>query len=49
VGGGRWGFDHQVRKVQDTFPVVRRKLHIAANGDDAVKAVDELIKEFGGN
>ena len=47
VGGGRWGFDHQVRKVQDTFPVVRRKLHIAANGDDAVKAVDELIKEFG--
>jgi len=47
VGGGRWNFDHRVRKVQDTFPVVRRKLYVAGNGDDALRAVDDLIKEIG--
>ena len=48
VGGGRWGFGHQIRKVQDRFPAVRRKLYIAGNGEDAARAVERLIREISG-
>jgi len=35
-----------IRKVEDRWPLVRRKLHIAANGDDAQAAVDTLIERL---
>jgi hypothetical protein len=46
TGGYRWNLDRQVRQVQDKFPVVRRKLHVAGNGEDAVRAVEALIAEL---
>jgi len=36
-----------IRPVQPAWPLVRRKLHIAANGDDAVEAVDAVIAILG--
>ena len=35
-----------IRKVEDRWPLVRRKLHIAANGDDAQAAVEALIERL---
>ena len=35
-----------LRKVEDYWPKARRKLHIAANGDDATAAVDALIERL---
>jgi len=35
-----------IRKVEDRWPLARRKLHIAANGGDAQKAVDALIERL---
>jgi hypothetical protein len=46
VGGGRWSPGVRVRQVRDSFPVVRRKLHIAANGEDAVRAIEALAAEI---
>lgn len=44
VGGGKFNVNSvSIRPVEDRFQTVRRKLHIAANGDDAVKGVDALI------
>ena len=36
-----------IRPVQPAWPLVRRKLHIAANGDDAVAAVEAAIAILG--
>ena len=34
----------KIRPVEDRFPLYRRKLHIAANGADAMMAVDYLVE-----
>jgi len=36
----------QIRKVEDRWPQACRKLHLAANGDDATAAVDTLIERL---
>ena len=36
-----------LRPVERRFPLVRRKLHIAANGADAERAVDVILRVVG--
>jgi len=38
-----WNSSYALRPVQRTFPLVRRKLHVAANGPDAERAVDAIL------
>ena len=38
-----WGDGYALRPVERRFPLVRRKLHIAANGPDAERAVDAIL------
>jgi len=47
VGGGYWNREFIIRPVKREFRVVRQKLHVAADGDDAAKAVDALIRATG--
>ncbi len=46
VGGGRVGAEYRVLPVKDSYGSLRRKLYIAGNGDDAVKAVGAVIDEI---
>ena len=39
--------DWRVRKVEDRFGQVRRRLHIGADGEDAVRAVDAVVEAIG--
>ena len=39
--------DLALRPASRDWPLLRRKLHIAANGPDANRAVDELIRRMG--
>jgi hypothetical protein len=47
VGGGYWNREFIIRSVKREFRVVRQKLHVAADGEDAAKAVDALIRAMG--
>jgi len=38
-----WNNSYALRPVEPRFPLVRRKLHIAANGRDAENAVDAIL------
>jgi hypothetical protein len=48
-GGHPFAWDRGValRAVERRFPLVRRKLHIAANGPDADRAVDAILAAIG--
>ena len=38
---------YRIRPVNSEYPLVRRKLHIAANGPDAQRAVEAIVAEVG--
>ena len=42
-----WNDTYRLRPVERRFPLVRRKLHIAANGADAERAVGALLRMLG--
>jgi len=43
-----WNDSYRLRPVERRFPLVRRKLHIAANGADASRAVEVLLRALDG-
>jgi len=45
----RFKHEHRIRPVKPDYPKLRRKLFIAADGDDALRAVDAIIDLAGGN
>ena len=42
----RFNMGFKIRLVEDRWPLYRRKLHIAANGADAMMAVDSLLRDL---
>jgi hypothetical protein len=42
----QFGAGIRIRPVEDRWSLVRRKLYVAGNGNDALAAVDAVIKEL---